>query len=206
MCYVICCFYRCQFFTVVVPSPKVMVPPHNLSTTVGSKAVFTCEFEASTDKKLAQLHWEFNGSDLAVCQEFRDRINCTITLNGTNYITSTLEINAVQANNAGQYTCYCSYNTSILNVDVQIIQSERKSATLYIQPGSDIRMLLYIYSVPSCKYIGSSSDERFYVILGASFGVFIVIVLFIILVLIYRKKYMGQDFTLHQSEVGELHN
>ena len=67
-------------------------------------------------------------------------------------------------------------------------------------------MLLDIYSVPSCKYIGLSSDEKFYVIIGASFGVFILIVLFIILVLIYHKKYMGQDFTLHQSEVGESHN
>ena len=145
-----CCFYQCQFFTVVVPSPKVMVPPHNLSVTIGSKATFTCEFEASTDNQIAQLHWEFNGSNLAGCQESRDRVNCTITLNGKNYIKSTLEINSVQANNTGQYTCYCSYNTSTLNVDGgQIIQSERKSATLslHIQQGSDIRMVLDIYSV-----------------------------------------------------------
>ena len=128
-------------------------------------------------------------------------------LNSTNHITSTLEINKVQANDAGQYTCYCSYNTSTMNVDGgQIIEPEHKSATLSINPGNDIEMLLDIYSVPSCKYIGLSSDEKFYVIIGAPFGVFILIVLFIILVLIYHKKYMGQDFTLHQLEVGELHN
>ena len=118
-----------------MPSPKVLEPPHSLSTDIGSKAVFTCEFEASTDNEIAQLHWEFNGNDLAGCHEFRERINCTITQqsSGINYITSTLEIISVQADNAGQYTCYCSYNTSTLNVDgVQIIQSEHKSATLSI--------------------------------------------------------------------------
>ena len=201
-----CCSIAVSFLlTVVVPSPKVMVPPHNLSVAIGSKAAFTCEFEAYTDNKISQVHWEFNGNDLAGCHESRDRVNCTITLNGTNYTTSTLEINSVQANNAGQYTCYCSYNTSTLNVDDgQIIQSEHRSATLSIQQGSDIRMMLDIYSAPSCKYVGSSSDERFYTIIGASFGVFIIIILFIILVVVYCKKYMGQDFTLHHSEVGEL--
>ena len=136
MCYLM--FYHCQFFTVVVPSPKVIEPPHNLSMAIGSNANFTCKFEASTDNEIAQLHWEFNGSDLAGCHEFRERINCTITQqhNDTNYITSTLEIISVQADNAGQYTCYCSYNTSTLNVDgVQTIQSECMSAILSIQPG-----------------------------------------------------------------------
>ena len=136
MCYLMCCFYLSNF-TVVLPSPKVLEPPHNLNIAIGSKAIFTCEFEASTDNKVAQIHWEFNGSDLAECNKLTERINCTITqYNGTNNITSTLKINSVQADNAGQYTCYCSYNTSTLNVNgVQIIQSERKSATLSIQPG-----------------------------------------------------------------------
>ena len=133
------CFVYCyQIFTVVVLSPKVIESPHNLSTAIGSKAVFTCEFEASVDNNIAQLHWAFNGSDLAGCHEVTERINCTITqqYNGTNYIISTLEINSVQTDNAGQYTCYCSYKTSTLNVDgVQTIQSEQKSATLSIQPG-----------------------------------------------------------------------
>ena len=56
--------------------------------------------------------------------------------------------------------------------------------------------------------IGSSqsSDKKFYVIIGASFGVFIVIIIFIIITLIYfKKKYMGQDDTVHRSEEGELH-
>ena len=49
----------------------------------------------------------------------------------TNYISSTLEIFPVQADSAGQYTCYCSYNMKILNVDeVTNIQSDHKSATL----------------------------------------------------------------------------
>ena len=122
-----------------MPSPKVLEPPCNVNTTVGSKAVFTCHFEASTDNKIAQIHWEFNGTDLAGCKRFQHRISCTVTQNSTdtNYISSTLEIYSVQADNAGQYTCYCSYNTSILNVDdVQIIQSDHKSATLSVQSGS----------------------------------------------------------------------
>ena len=124
-----------------MPSPKVLEPPQDLNTTVGSKAVFTCDFEASTDNRIAQIHWEFNGKDLAGCKRFKDRINCTVTQQSTdtNYISSTLEIYSVQADNAGQYTCYCSYNTSMLNVDgVQIIQSEHKSATLSIQSGINI--------------------------------------------------------------------
>ena len=138
MCYLMYFFYHCQFIIAVLPSPKVIEPPQNLSTAIGSNAKFSCKFEASTDNEIAQLHWEFNGSDLAGCHEFRERINCTITQqsSGINYITSTVEINSVQADNAGQYTCYCSYNTSTLNVDgVQNIQSEHKSATLSIKPG-----------------------------------------------------------------------
>ena len=63
-------------------------------------------------------------------------INCTVTQSSTdtNYISSTLEIYPVQADNAGQYTCYCSYDTSTLNVDgVKTIQSGRKSATLSVR-------------------------------------------------------------------------
>ena len=67
-------------------------------------------------------------------------INCTVTKSSTatNYISSILEIYPVQADNAGQYTCYCSYDTSTLNVDeAQIIQSDHKSATLsvHVSPG-----------------------------------------------------------------------
>ena len=127
-------------FIDVVPSPKVIEPPHNLSTTVGSTAVFTCDFEAATDNRISQIHWVFNGNnDLAGCKRFQDRINCTVTQNSpdTNYISSTLEIHSVQADNAGQYTCYCSYDTDALNVDdVQVIQSDQKSATLSVQSGT----------------------------------------------------------------------
>ena len=123
----------------VVPSPKVLEPPYNLSLTVGSKAVFTCDFKAATDNKIAQTHWLFNGRDLAECSRFNTNTNCTVTQQSTdkNYISSTLTIYSVQADNAGQYTCYCSYNTSLLNVDgIQVIESDHKSATLSIQSGS----------------------------------------------------------------------
>ena len=122
-----------QFFTDVVPSPKVIDPPRNVTVIVGSKATFTCDFEASTNAEIAQIHWEFNGSDLGECKRFKDIINCTVTQQSTdtNYISSTLEIFPVQADSAGQYTCYCSYNMKILNVDeVTNIQSDHKSATL----------------------------------------------------------------------------
>ena len=121
--------------------PKVIEPPENVTTTVGSKAVFTCDFAAATDNKITQIHWLFNGRDLAGCNRFKDRLNCTVTQQSIykNHISSTLTIYPVQADNAGQYTCYCSYNTSLLNVDgVQIIESDHKSATLSVQSGTDI--------------------------------------------------------------------
>ena len=124
-----------------MPSPKVLEPPHNVTSAVGSKAVFTCDFEATTDNKISQIHWLFNGSDLAGCNRFKVSINCTVTQQSTdkNYISSTLTIYPVQADNAGQYTCYCSYDTSLLNVDgVQVIESDHKSATLSVQSGTDI--------------------------------------------------------------------
>ena len=136
-----------QFFVVVVPSPKVLEPPRNVISTVGSKAVFTCNFEAATDNKISQIHWLFNGNDLAGCSRFKDSINCTVTQQSTdkNYISSTLTIYPVQADNAGQYTCYCSYNTSLLNIDgVQVIESDHKSATLSVQSGIAIKHTFYL--------------------------------------------------------------
>ena len=57
--------------------------------------------------------------------------------------------------------------------------------------------------------VGSSQfpGGKLYVIIsGTSFGVFIVIIAFVIITLIYyKKKYMGQDDTVHQSEEGESH-
>ena len=50
-----------------MPRPKVLRSPHNLNITDGYTAVFTCDFEISTDIKIAQIHWLFNGSDLAGC-------------------------------------------------------------------------------------------------------------------------------------------
>ena len=128
-----------MIFTGVVPSPKVLEPPHNLNATIGSKAIFACDFEASTDSKISQIHWEFNGTDLAGWERFQDRIKCIVTNSSTdtNHITSTLEIYPVQADNAGQYTCYCFYDTSALNVEgAQIIQSDYKSATLSVLSGN----------------------------------------------------------------------
>ena len=127
-----------MIFAVVLPSPKVLEPPRNFKTTIGSKAVFTCDFKASTDSKISQIHWEFNGTDLAGCKRFQDMINCTITQSSTdkNYISSILEIYPVQADNAGLYTCYCFYDTSTLNVDgAQVIQSDHKYATLSVSLG-----------------------------------------------------------------------
>ena len=106
-----------------------------------------------------------------------------------NYISSTLTIYSVQADNAGQYTCYCSYNTSLLNVDSdQVIESDHKSATLSVHSG---RWLLYYLSctslhvknLPPDKYLHTSA-----IIIGSS------IVLIFVLKLIYEfhhKKYMG---------------
>ena len=144
-----------QFFVVVVPRPKVIEPPQNVTTAVGSKAIFTCDFEAATDNKIAQIHWLFNGIDLAGCSRFQESINCTVIQNSTdkNYISSTLTIHSVQADSAGQYTCYCSYDTSSLNVDgVQVIESEHKSATLSIPSGDQLLRISFtcVTSVKMC--------------------------------------------------------
>ena len=133
-----------DFFIDVVPRPKILEPPENVITIVGYKAFFTRDFEAATDNKIAQIHWLFNGNDLAGCNRFKDRINCTVTQQSTdkNYISSTLTIYPVQADNAGQYTCYCSYDTSLLNVDgVRVIESDHKSATLSVLDSGTIAIL-----------------------------------------------------------------
>ena len=140
MYYQVCCLYLYQFFIDVVPRPKVLEPPRNLNKTVGSTAVFNCDFESATDNKIAQIHWLFNGKDLAGCKRYKDIINCTVEQNSPdkNYISSTLTIHSVQTDNAGQYTCYCSYDKNYLNVDSdQSIESEHKSATLSIQSGTN---------------------------------------------------------------------
>ena len=64
-----------------MPSPKIIEPPRNLNATVGSTAVFTCDFEASTDTKVVQVHWEFNGTDLVGCKRFKNRVNSMVTQN-----------------------------------------------------------------------------------------------------------------------------
>ena len=134
-----------------MPKPEVKEPLHNLDVTVGSTAVFTCDFKASTDNKITKIHWEFNNTDLAECRRLKNKINCTVTQysSDTNYISSSLTIHSVQPNNVGNYTCYCSYNTSVLNVNgVQVIQSEHKSAVLSIQSGNEIitvEIVVYIY-------------------------------------------------------------
>ena len=135
---IMCCLYL-PIFIDVVPRPKVLEPPSDLNTTVGSKAIFTCDFETTTDTKIAQIHWLFNDSDLAGCNRFKDRINCTVTQQSTdkNYISSTLTIYPVQADNVGQYTCYCSYDISLLSVGgIEVIESDHKSATLAVQSGT----------------------------------------------------------------------
>ena len=137
-CIIKCVVYIYQFFIDVVPRPKVLEPPHNINTTIGSTVVFKCDFEAATDNKIAQIHWLFNDRDLAECSKFNSNTNCTVNQRYTdkNYISSTLTIDSVQADNVGQYACYCSYNTSLLNVDgVQVIESDHKSATLSFQSG-----------------------------------------------------------------------
>ena len=52
-CIIKCVVYIDQFFIDVVPRPKVLEPPRNLIVTVGSKAIFTCNFESATDNKIA---------------------------------------------------------------------------------------------------------------------------------------------------------
>ena len=185
-------FMLIDFFVVILPSPKVLQPPHSLSTAIGSKAVFTCNFEAAADKKITQIHWLFNGRHLAECSIFKDSIDCKVVTKlstDKNYISSNLTIYPVQADNAGQYTCYCSYNTSLLNVDsVQVIESEHKSATL---------------SVPQ-------PNKKLYLIIGISSGISIITIVFIIIVLklihykFHRKKYR-EYVRLEQYEEGKLH-
>ena len=139
-CIIKCVVYIDQFFIDVVPRPKVLEAPRNVNKTVGSTAVFNCDFESATDNKIAQIHWLFNGRDLAGCSRYKDIINCTVAQYSTdkNYISSTLTIYSVQADNAGQYTCYCSYDKNYLNVDGhQSIESEHKSATLSVQSGTN---------------------------------------------------------------------
>ena len=194
--FILCVVSIYQFFIVVLPNPKGLEPPHNLTTAVGSKAVFTCDFEAATDNEISQIHWLFNGKDLAGCSRFKDSINCTVTqqsTNKTNYISSNLTIYSVKADNAGQYTCYCSYNTNLLNVDgVQVIESKHKSATLSVVAS------------------GGEPEKKLYMIIGICTGVFIIIIIVLIVVLkMFHHKHRRSNNTdyrpLELTEMGKLY-
>ena len=160
-----------------MPRPRVLGSPRNLNLTVGSAAVFICDFQSTTDNKIAQIHWLFNGTDLAGCNRFKDRIKCTVTQQSTdkNYISSTLTIYPVQADNAGQYTCYCSYDTSLLNVDgVQSIESDHISATLSVQDSGTNN--------------SSSHGTKWHRIVGIAVGVPVAVIVIIIIMSILMHR------------------
>ena len=119
-----------------MPSPNLLMRLYNTYDdiiTAGSKTYLWCYFESSTDTKITQIHWLFNGSGLAGCSRLENSINCTILQQSIdkNHITSTLIIHPVPTENAGQYTCYCSYNTSLLNVNgVQVIESDHVAVNM----------------------------------------------------------------------------
>ena len=131
------------------------------------------------------MHWLFNGRDLAECSIFNQSISCTVTwpefIDRVNvYISSTLTINSVQADNAGQYTCYCSYNTSLLNVHVngvQVIESDHESAILSV----------YVQSSTDNDFHSSSKNLHIVAISGTSSGIFIIIVCIIFVKFIHYK-------------------
>ena len=189
-----CCLYLAsyQFFIAVVPSPKVLESPHNLNTTVGSKAVFTCNFEAATDNITARIHWLFNSIDLTGCDKIMDKIKCTVTQQsiGANRISSILTIYPVQADNAGQYTCYCSYDTSLLNVDgVQVIESENTSATLSVVAS------------------GAKPGGKVFIIIGISIGIIHVLIITGLMLFHYYQNKNTNTNHRHSEQVivGKLH-
>ena len=134
-----CCLHLLVYLIAVVPSPNLLMRLYNTYDdiiTAGSKTYLWCYFESATDTKISQIHWLFNSSDLAGCSRFENSINCTVIQQSIdeNHITSTLIIHPVQTENVGLYTCYCSYNTSLLNVDgVQVIESDHIPVMPFVQ-------------------------------------------------------------------------
>jgi len=121
-------------------------PPTNVSTDVGSTVTFTCGFQTTTNTSIAQFHWLFNGIDIIDYKRAHDlNANVTNVPRGVNYILSTLTIYSIQADYAGEYSCYCAYDKTKLNVDNPgAIQSNVKVANLNISDKHDKKMMFYI--------------------------------------------------------------
>jgi len=140
------CIFKCQFLLAVLPSPKVVDAPENVSANIGSTVKFNCGFQTTTNTSIAQIHWLYNGEDIEQYKIGHDlSANITNSSYKDSYILSTLAIYSVQADNAGEYSCYCSYDKTKLDIEHPgTIQSDVKFANLNVSDKQDKKMIFYI--------------------------------------------------------------
>ncbi|XP_065884455.1 uncharacterized protein [Dysidea avara] len=130
----------------VLPSPKMLDPPTNVSADAGTTVNFTCEFQTTTDTAIVQFHWLYNDVDI---EDYKRTHNLDAKVTNVPYmdncIVSTLTIYSIQHSNAGEYSCYCSYNKTKLDVDHSgTIKSNVMSANLNVSDKHDKKMMFYI--------------------------------------------------------------
>ena len=121
-------------------------PPTNVSADAGTTVNFTCEFQTTTDTAIVQFHWLYNDVDI---EDYKRTHNLDAKVTNVPYmdncIVSTLTIYSIQHSNAGEYSCYCSYNKTKLDVDHSgTIKSNVMSANLNVSDKHDKKMMFYI--------------------------------------------------------------
>jgi len=121
-------------------------PPTNVSADTGSTVEFKCGISTTRDTSIAQIHWLYNGTDIEMYK--RDHyLNATVTnnLDYEDYILSTLTIYSIEQSNAGEYSCYCSYDKTKLSVDYAgTIKSTAKSASLNVPDKDNKKIMFYV--------------------------------------------------------------
>jgi len=159
-------------------------PPTNVNTVVGSTVNLTCGFQTTTNTSIARFHWLYDGRDI-VDYKTAHNLNVTNVPRGINYIQSTLIIYLVQADYAGNYSCYCSYDKTKLDVDDPgAIQSDIKSANLNVSDKHDMKTF-YI--------VGTA------VILGV---IIFLLVFGAVIIRIRRRKYNYQELSSSDTFTG----
>jgi len=109
------CINVYAIFTVAVyVQPKLIKPPENVTARENTTGNFFCIFNSSTKKYFTNLKWLINGTHIINTLDQRYQIT-ERNVSSTDKIYLGLNISKVSRNDHGNYSCYCSYNKTMLN-------------------------------------------------------------------------------------------
>ena len=141
--------YALVTHAVVYTYPEVIEGPADVSAKATQNVQFKCEFEAPTATGVSIVVWLKD--DFAVIQSsshYNISMNPSVTDDGvgenTDHFISTLSILGVTNKDAGKYSCYCYYNTTMVtSTKSQYVISNVKSANLQIKSDDNKKSLSY---------------------------------------------------------------